>query len=547
MDVLSRAYAQWVDLLRSMTAGARLTSAVLLIVVLASLAYLLHDQVARPDAYLMGGQMFSPSELRDMQAAFGKAGLEPQIDGARVKVPQGQESKYMAALAEAGAMPGEFGDYLKKAVSGNSYLLFRPQAEAMIKVARQSELQSIINHLPGVEKSAVQIDEHVERGLNPKKIVTASVSIVPKANQHLDDARVAAIRCLVASSVAELKPEAVSVVDLGNARPFPGTGGADAKMGGAIGDYADTKRRLESDWQEKISGALSYIPGVVVRTNVELDAEVSNEETSIEYGAHSMLRPRSEATPTHLLESETTLGPANLNAPAAAPTAEPPLSLGAILRLDRAEPQRDQPRKALPTTQKRVVREGRTPKHVTVSVAVPFTYYEQVWRHRNAVAKVESEAVSLAEIQATEKKKIEETALALLPSPTEARPQVAVATFYPTPPAAVVEPTLGESVLAWLAQNWSAVGLAAFALASLLLLRSMIRSGVPTGAAEGIAERISLLADESPEIPPERALHARHNTRGPHAATLRDELAERVSEDPLAAIGVLRTWVGNAS
>src|SRR5215212_5090324 len=110
MDFLNKASAQFVELFRSMTPGARMTSAVLLVVAVVSVAFLFNQQATGPDAYLMGGEMFSPSQLRDMQAALGKAGLEAQIDGARVKVPSGQQSKYMAALAEANAKPAEFGE-----------------------------------------------------------------------------------------------------------------------------------------------------------------------------------------------------------------------------------------------------------------------------------------------------------------------------------------------------------------------------------------------------------------------------------------------------
>src|SRR5262245_59279079 len=119
MDFLNRAYAQLADLFRSMSPGARITAALLLIVAVVSLAFLFNQQVSGPDAYLLGGEMFSATQLRDMQGALGKAGLEAVIDGARIKVPRGQESKYMAALAEANALPADFGEYMQRAVSVN--------------------------------------------------------------------------------------------------------------------------------------------------------------------------------------------------------------------------------------------------------------------------------------------------------------------------------------------------------------------------------------------------------------------------------------------
>ncbi len=404
MDAVNKAYAQIVDVFKSLTPGGRIAASLLVVVVAVSLVYLFQQQAAGPDSYLMGGELFSTAQLRDMQAAFGKAGLEAQVDGARVKVPHGQESKYMAALAESGALPAEFGDYLKRAANNNSFLAFRPQQEALLKVARQSELQNIINHLPGVEKSAVQIDEQVERGLNPKKIITASVNVVPKGNQPLDEQRVRAIRCTVASAVAGLKPEAVTVVDLGTARPFPGTSGGDAAAGTSVGDYADYKKRLELDWQEKISGALHYIPGVVVRTNVELDREITNEETSIENDPKRTIHAGRQ---TALLQTTERGMPASLPGFDTDAVAQQPARLNPGSddknASDRSTAEQRSP---APTMQRHIVREGRTPKRVTVSVAVPHTYYEGIWRKQNATAAGESRTIpdpaELAMIQAAE-------------------------------------------------------------------------------------------------------------------------------------------------
>ena len=288
MDILNKAYAQLADLFKSMTAGARLTSALLLIVTVVSIAYLFNHPVGGGDAYLMGGEMFSASELRDMEAAFGKANLSgAEVEGGRIKVPRGQQSAYMAALADAGAMPAEFGDFMKKAATNNSFIPpNRMQQEALAKSARNHDLQLIINKMRGVDKCAVQIDEKIEKvksSLYDRNIITASVSVQTAGNRPLDEMQISAIRGLVASSVAGMKPAAVTVIDLTSGRLFVGNGGAEAKPGGAIGDYADYKKRHEIDWQQKISHVLSYIPGVLVTTNVELDPEVVNEQKSTEY------------------------------------------------------------------------------------------------------------------------------------------------------------------------------------------------------------------------------------------------------------------------
>ena len=168
-----------------------------------------------------------------------------------------------------------------------------------MKIAKQRELQNIINTM--VEKSLVIIDEQSDHGFPPKTIITASVSIQPRENQPLDDDRIpAAIRYLVASSVAGLKPEGVTVVDLSTQRTYPGTPGGDTRSPGTLGEYAGLRHYYEREYQEKISRLLApYIPGVLVTTTVELDPEAFNQPTSVESGtANSAMNESRETAET---------------------------------------------------------------------------------------------------------------------------------------------------------------------------------------------------------------------------------------------------------
>jgi flagellar biosynthesis/type III secretory pathway M-ring protein FliF/YscJ len=516
MELLNKTYAQLADVVRSMTPGARFAAGALLIVVLASLGYLLNQQVSPQQSYLLGGEMFSTSQLREMQMALGKAGLEATVEGARIKVPRGQESKYMAALAESSALP-DFGGYLKKAVNGSGFMAYGPQQEARTKIAIQSELQLVISQMKGIESASVLIDQESRRGFREANIVTASVGVRPRGTGSLDEQTVAAIRSFVASAWAGLKPEAVTVVDLSGPRLFPGTGGGESKPGAVVGSYAQNKKQLEADWQEKIERLLApMVAGALVTTNVELDPEVSNEEKSTQ-----ITGPTREG-----------------RSPSAAPT-----------------------------TEKRIIREGRTPKRVTVSVAIPNTYYQEIWRKQRPPVvggyRREPDAQALAEIESAEKKKIEAAILPLLGNHELAvgpASQVAVTTFYPAVVAPLSPPTFRESAIAWLSQNWNSVGLGCLALVGLYLLRSMMKSLPAT------TPRNPAVARQAPPVMPprprgvfaddelDRAVTT-PRTSAPHSplrratatATLRDELGDVVREHPDSAVNLLRTWIGNAS
>src|SRR3972149_9909173 len=98
MDFINKAFLQLTELFRSMTIGARITAALLLVLVVVSLAYLFHYQASGPAVYLMGGEAFSTEQLRAMEAALAKEGLGGwTFDGSRSRLPPGPQGAHAAA------------------------------------------------------------------------------------------------------------------------------------------------------------------------------------------------------------------------------------------------------------------------------------------------------------------------------------------------------------------------------------------------------------------------------------------------------------------
>ena len=89
MDGLNKAYMQVVELFRTMTPAARITTALLLAVVVISLVFLLRQHTGVADEPLFGGQEFSQAELDAMEAAFAKKGLNDwDVSGRRIQIPR---------------------------------------------------------------------------------------------------------------------------------------------------------------------------------------------------------------------------------------------------------------------------------------------------------------------------------------------------------------------------------------------------------------------------------------------------------------------------
>ncbi len=268
MELVNKGLAPLVELFKSMTPGARITAALLLVVTAVSIAYLFRQPLGATHVYLMGGGSFTPAELRDMQAALGKAGLEAELDGPRIRIPRGQEGRYMAALDEAGALPAKPGHHMEKVLNSGGFLRIPHGQQATAElVAKQQELQGLIDGMRGVEHSAVLIDSEETSGFpRPKKVVTAAVAVWPARATSLDRDTIQTIRQLLVSSISGLQGDTVTVIDMSSNAHFTGN-----EAPSAGGDYAERKKRYELEWQHTIAAVLSYIPGVVVGTTVELN------------------------------------------------------------------------------------------------------------------------------------------------------------------------------------------------------------------------------------------------------------------------------------
>src|SRR5690349_4748639 len=265
MDFLNKSIAQLGDLFRSMTPGARITAGLLLAVVVVSMGYLFQHSASGPDAYLFGGEPLPDRDLTRVEAAIAKAGLSDyEREGNRIRVPSGQQAKYLAAVADAGALPPNFNTILENALNSGSPWESREATRERMKVAKQQTLSETIRGMYWVENAIVMYDEHDSHEfgkLSVTKQVTASVSVKPIAGEVLSPQRAKNIQKLVAYAV-NMKPNDVAVTNLGDGGP---TGGDGEITYDVIEDeYLKNKVMFESQKKESIMGALRDIPGVRV-------------------------------------------------------------------------------------------------------------------------------------------------------------------------------------------------------------------------------------------------------------------------------------------
>lgn len=546
MDFLNRAWIQIRDLFLSMTPAARVSTLVLLGVIVVSLGYLFTSHVSPTESYLMGGESFSPSDLKAMEAAFGKAGLSSyQIEGSRVRIPRGQEAKYMAALVDHNALPPEFGEFLAKAVDSSSPFLTAKQLESRKIAAKERELALIIRSLPGIEKAAVLFDAQTEGGLRAGVVKTASVAVKALGAQPLDMEQVRKIRHLVAASFAGMKPDNVTVADL-NGQTYTGSGDPASGGGAADDPYIARKREHEKDWQLKILKALAYVPGITVTTNVELDRQQILRKEDIKHDPKPVPIRVSETESSRTREGGGPGGRPGYTAQQ--PKANAPTSVASRTGSSEQEEQsKSETINALSTQRSMVEEIGLTPKRVTAAIGVPMSYFARVWEERNPAAPGEApkppDAAQLAKIRDEEIKKIRDHVAAILPSvegTADKTELVTVTEFQDIPGPEIPTPSWLERFWEFLATSWATLGMLGLAAMSLWIIRSLSRAALPplpTGPKLPGLPTSEKEEDEAQKGP----RFARFAAGGP---SLKDELAELVREDPEAAANILRAWIG---
>lgn len=556
MDFLNQAFAQLSELFKSMTPGARIASALLTAVVAISLGYLFKAGVQGPDGYLMGGAHFSASELPAMEAAFAKAGLSGySIDGTQIRVPRAQQAAFMGALADAGALPANFGDYLMKATNDANPFLTGAQREQMLKTAKLKELSNIIRNMPGIEQAAVMYDVDSKSGLRREKVFTASVMVKPAGSLPLDEARVPMIRHLVAGAVAGLAPSKVTVIDQ-NGRAYAAHDGPPGLAGD--GDaYFERQRRWQTWVEDTVRKSLAYVPELTVAASVELDKEIEHTVSTTKPDDPQKAVPIFEREDSKSLTEERGSQAGRPGLEAQGPNQAAALSQSSAAGNKSAEEQSTAERQnVVGQSVQKIAMHPLTPKKISVAVGIPDSYFKQVWHQRNPTPageeKPEPDAAALEKISVEETTKIRGHVARMILAPeakelAETEMNVTVTAFAHLEQPALPELGAATQALGLLGQHYQSLGLAGLALVSLLMVRSLVRS-LPAPAA--LAPTATLPFDQNQPAGNDAGEPAavanrlkRHNASGP---SMQEELTEIVREDPDAAAKILKSWIGKA-
>ena len=553
MDFLNKAYAQLADLFRSMTPGARITGALLFGVVVISLVFLFRTQTAGPDSYLLGGHPFPSESLMEVQAAFAQAGLSDYtVEGQQIRVPRRRQTEYIAAMADAGALPQDAGDKLLRVLTESSPFATGSQRKEIIKVVLQQELAKVIRRMSSIEQASVFFNTHETRGFSRKQVTTASVQVKPKGGRPLDRNLVNSIRVLVAGGIGLTDPSDVSVVDMNTNLSYRGNGPDGG--GSALDDeYFNRKRQYEKDYEERALALLAYVPGVTISFDVDLSKERGSEEQTTKIDPETVIVSSKKDSTDSSTETGDPAGRPGLESQA--PNLGAQISSIGKKSSTKETVTQKQESYMVSHTERSIQYVGMTPTKVAVSVGVPRSFFEDIYRKQWHQANPDSadeeppiDATQVATIEEAEKERIKEALLPFVKPPegVTADSLVSVVTFTPISGVEIPEPGFADRMFAWLGTYWSTLGMIGLSLMSLLWLRAMVNAA-PQAPTQGTTAAPALMPAAEDDYVGEQATPAARLKRTlSHGPSLRDELADIVREDPDAAANILRTWIGKA-
>ena len=222
----------------------------------------------------MHGVPVAADQLPVMEAALAKANLKGyEVRGTSIFVPRGQEAAYMAALADAKALPPNFGAALtpgrQRRHAGSSSVR---SGNNECKIAKQDDLGA--DHRQDARHRACLCAlrrRQQARGFQGKSDHGHGLR---QAGRLRPTRRSAGLGHSPSRGRGHRRPETGKRHRLRPQRRRTWYGNAEDDAGGAEGNlYISVKRTYEQDLKAKILNALCYIPNVTVESSVELDRE----------------------------------------------------------------------------------------------------------------------------------------------------------------------------------------------------------------------------------------------------------------------------------
>jgi len=534
MEAFRRAISEYLALFQKMSASQRATLIAVPAMILVAFGMLIFQGQSQSEVAVSYGKVFSTQELISAEQSLIEAGLTDfRREGQRLMVPTRHEEKYNAVLLTSGSLPDNWAHDFEKSLEKHSIWTGSETRDEYRQIALAKELRRILQAVPDIKDASVvwaRSKDHSRWPLRRQR-VTATVSILPRYEGELSGRIVNSVRSAVASMVADLKPEDVTIFN--QSTGISNT--LDSDSNPFDNKLIERIKQFEQLHQNKIHKHLAaYIPNVVVAVHVDVDnvkSSVLREQTvdpkkTVNVSLQEQtVNNTSQQQPVN---REVGLGP------------NQPRQLAETSGTQRSEQNSRSNVKSVSAPSFQVKEQqfvAAFPEAVQVSVAVPEEYYQAVARQKGKAEGTTDESKQqfqreVDQIQQEVEQKVKQTVATLIPkgSPDTAihvSSYVRVNTDQPQ----VSTPYL-DIFTHGFSQLWGALGLALFAIWALrLLYKSMPALPDEQESANDLMHMQNQL-DEEKEVQPLSPDLERRET-----------LQNNVRDNPELAATVLTKWM----
>ena len=318
--------------------------------------------------------MLGDTEVDVVEIAFSQAGLNGWIrEGNRIRIPSETRSEYLAALQESAAIPMSLRSSMQQALSDSNIFEASEQRQSREMYAKEQDLGlcdfSISRRELRPRSNTIEVSVY---GLSRARPQSASVVVQPQGNQPLSQARIEMIKELIRGSFASMTADDVVVIDTnGNASGF----------GGSDDDPLLRKQReAEAYFEQKVRSVLSGYGPIRVAAFAEIDPTMDTEKTVLTYDEPTTLSSKQKT-----LASKTTR-PEQGGVPGAGPnanvTSNRATSIDAVRGFQRLTKAERENSSVAGTRYENSRLASLQVQRVRVTVGLPESYYEKVWRQK---------------------------------------------------------------------------------------------------------------------------------------------------------------------
>ncbi len=243
--------------------------------------------------------------------------------GHAILVPADKVHDTRLRLASQGLPKGSVAGF--ELMEANRFGVTQFQERVSFQRGLEGELTRSIQALSSVQSARVHLAMPNQNGFfREQQKPTASVLLSLNAGRSLDRSQIAGIVHLVASSVPEMKPEAVSVLDDTGKLLSQSTNGPDGVAGGADAQQLQYVQQLETLYRQRILDILEPVVGRQnVKAQVTADVDFSQTEQTSETHKPNQTPDSGSIRSQQLLESSNP-GPAGPAGVPGAASNQPP-------------------------------------------------------------------------------------------------------------------------------------------------------------------------------------------------------------------------------